>query len=91
MPNPDSSSTAPPIRPYQLGDQTSLGRSLGINPSNNGFSSAMAGLGQGLIAAGNSKGKSAGQAFASGAGGAITGRISIRRQALKPEFAGLPD
>jgi hypothetical protein len=33
----------------------------------------MAGLGQGLTAAGNSKGKSAGQALASGAGGAITG------------------
>jgi hypothetical protein len=75
-PNPDSSPAAPPVTPYRLGDQTALGRALGINPNdpnNNNFRSAMAGLGEGLTAAGNSKGKSAGQAFASGAGGAITG------------------
>jgi hypothetical protein len=75
-PNPDSGPAAAPVQPassYRLGDQTALGRSLGINPNNNTFSSAMAGLGQGLTAAGNSKGKSAGQALASGAGGAITG------------------
>jgi hypothetical protein len=71
----------PPVQPvssYRLGDQTALGRAIGINPNatdpgSNNFRSAMAGLGQGLTAAGNSKGKSAGQALASGAGGAITG------------------
>lgn len=78
MPPPDSGPAAPPVQPYHLGDQTALGRSLGINPnstspSSNNFRSAMAGLGEGLTAAGNSKGKSAGQAFASGAGGALTG------------------
>jgi hypothetical protein len=77
-PNPDSSPAAPPIKPastssFKFGDQTALGRSLGIDPNSNGFKSAMAGLGEGLTAAGNSKGKSAGQAFAAGAGGSLTG------------------
>jgi hypothetical protein len=77
-PNPDSSPAAPPIKPastssFKFGDQTALGRSLGIDPNSNGFRSAMAGLGEGLTAAGNSKGKSAGQAFAAGAGGSLTG------------------
>jgi hypothetical protein len=72
-PNPDSGPAAPPVESYKLGDQTALGRSLGIDPNSNGFRSAMAGLGEGLTAAGNSKGKSAGQAFAAGAGGSLTG------------------
>jgi hypothetical protein len=77
-PNPDSSPAAPPFAPaptssFKFGDQTALGRSLGIDPTSNGFRSAMAGLGEGLTAAGNSKGKPAGQAFAAGAGGSLTG------------------
>jgi hypothetical protein len=77
-PNPDSSPAAPPIKPastssFKFGDQTALGRSLGIDPQSNGFKSAMAGLSEGLTAAGNSKGKSAGAAFGAGAGGALTG------------------
>jgi hypothetical protein len=77
-PNPDSSPAAPPIKPastssFKFGGQTALGRSLGIDPNSNGFKSAMAGLGEGLTAAGNSKGKSAGAAFGAGAGGALTG------------------
>jgi len=73
VPNPDSSPAAPAVTPYRLGDQTALGRALGVDPNSNGFKSALAGLGEGLTAAGNSKGKSAGAAFAYGAGGALTG------------------
>jgi hypothetical protein len=77
-PNPDSSPAAPPIKPastssFKFGDQTALGRAIGVDPQSNGFKSAMAGLGEGLTAAGNSKGKSAGAAFGAGAGGALTG------------------
>ena len=61
----------PSAQPYQLGDQTALGRALGIDPKSSTLNNALAGLGGGLTAAGNSRGKSPGQAFASGAGGAL--------------------
>lgn len=66
---PDNPAAAPP--PYKLGDQTGLGKALGIDPKSSSFNNALAGLGGGLTAAGNSKGKSPGQAFASGAGGSL--------------------
>jgi hypothetical protein len=63
----------PSAAPYKLGDQTALGRALGIDPKSQSFADITGGLGAGLTAAGNSKGKSAGQAFAAGAGGALEG------------------
>lgn len=59
--------------PYQLGDQTALGRALGINPQSKQFSELTGGLGAGLTAAGNSKGKSPFQALTSGAGASLEG------------------
>lgn len=79
MPPPATPSPLPGVpaaggdQPYKLGDQTALGRALGIDPHSSAFKTIMAGIGSGLSAAGNSKGKSAGQAFASGAGATLEG------------------
>lgn len=75
MPNPDSGPAAPPVPT----PQSPLNRSLGFaanDPRYDTTRQILAGLGGGLTAAGNSKGKSAGQAFASGAGGAFTGQVT---------------
>lgn len=53
--------------------QTALGRALGIDLKSKDFNTALTGLGSGLTAAGNSKGKSPFQALTSGAGASIEG------------------
>lgn len=71
---PDGTSGASaPGGAYKLGDQTALGRALGIDPHSKTFNDTLGGLGAGLTAAGNSKGKSPMQALSSGAGATLEG------------------
>lgn len=80
---PTSGTGMPPGPPTSLapaipGDsllpgQTALGRALGLDPRSNSFKEGVSGLGAGLTAAGNSRGKSPFQALASGAGATIEG------------------
>lgn len=62
---------APPVAAPMRPGETALGRALGINP--NQAKEVASGMGAGLTAAGNSRGKSKFQAFSSGAGASIEG------------------
>jgi hypothetical protein len=74
---------AAPGGAYKLGDQTALGRALGIDPKSSVVNETLGGLGAGLTAAGNSKGKSPFQALTSGAGATLEGANKERHADTK--------
>lgn len=83
-PGPPTSLAPPPAAaPYKLGDQTSLGRALGIDPKSTAFNQLVSGAGGALTAAGNSKGKSPFQALTSGGGAALEAGEKTRHADVK--------